>query len=160
MHAISDLVNEQGVKLVIIDSLNGFLNAMPGEKFLALQMHELLGYLAHKGVATILTLAQHGFVGTNISAPVDVSYLADSVLLFRYFEAAGEVKQALSVIKKRSGEHERTIRELVMKNGAIRVGKALVEFDGVLTGVPKYHGTLEGLEDASGKISKSALRRA
>jgi circadian clock protein KaiC len=160
VHAISDLVNKQGVNLVIIDSLNGFLNAMPGEKFLALQMHELMGYLAHKGVATILTLAQHGFVGTNVSAPVDVSYLADSVLLFRYFEAAGEIKQALSVIKKRSGEHERTIRELVMKNGAIRVGKALVDFDGVLTGVPKYHGKLEGLEDASGKIAKSVARRA
>jgi len=155
VHAISDLVTNQGVKLMIIDSLNGFLNAMPGEKFLALQMHELMGYLAHKGVATLLTLAQHGFVGTNISAPVDVSYLADSVLLFRYFEAAGEVRQALSVIKKRSGEHERTIRELVMKNGVIRVGKALVDFDGVLTGVPKYHGKLEGLEDVSGKVVKS-----
>jgi len=129
---------------------------MPGEKFLALQMHELLSYLAHKGVATLLTLAQHGFVGTNISAPVDVSYLADSVLLFRYFEAGGEVKQALSVIKKRSGEHERTIRELVMKHGSIRVGKALAEFDGVLTGVPKYHGKLEGLEEASEKKSKPA----
>jgi circadian clock protein KaiC len=160
VHAISDLVNRQGVKLVIIDSLNGFLNAMPGEKFLALQMHELLSYLAHKGVATLLTLAQHGFVGTNISAPVDVSYLADSVLLFRYFEAGGEVKQALSVIKKRSGEHERTIRELVMKHGTIRVGKALAEFDGVLTGVPKYHGKLEGLEEASEKKSKPATRRA
>jgi len=156
VHAIADLVNQQAVKVVIIDSLNGFLNAMPGEKFLALQMHELLSYLAHKGVATILTLAQHGFVGTNISAPVDVSYLADSVLLFRYFEAGGEVKQALSVIKKRSGEHERTIRELVMKHGTIRVGKALAEFDGVLTGVPKYHGKLEGLEAASEKTSKSA----
>jgi circadian clock protein KaiC len=160
VHAISDLVNEQGVKLVIIDSLNGFLNAMPGEKSLALQMHELLSYLAHKGVATLLTLAQHGFVGTNISAPVDVSYLADSVLLFRYFEAGGEVKQALSVIKKRSGEHERTIRELVMKHGAIRVGKALSEFDGVLTGVPKYHGKLEGLGETSEKESKSASPRA
>jgi circadian clock protein KaiC len=160
VHSISDLVDQQGVKLVIIDSLNGFLNAMPGEKFLALQMHELLGYLAHKGVATLLTLAQHGFVGTNISSTVDVSYLADSVLLFRYFEAAGEVKQALSVIKKRSGEHERTIRELVMKYGAIRVGNALVEFDGVLTGVPRYHGKLEELEDASGKIAKSVARRA
>jgi circadian clock protein KaiC len=160
VHAISDLVNQQDVKLVIIDSLNGFLNAMPGEKFLALQMHELLGYLAHKGVATVLTLAQHGFVGINISAPVDVSYLADSVLLFRYFEAAGEVKQALSVIKKRSGEHERTIRELMMKNGAIRVGKALAEFDGVLTGVPKYYGKIERLEGASGKIAKTAVRGA
>jgi circadian clock protein KaiC len=98
-------------------------------------------------------------VGTNLSAPVDVSYLADSVLLFRYFEAGGEVKQALSVIKKRSGEHERTIRELVMKHGTIRVGKALSEFDGVLTGVPKYHGKLEGLEETSEKKSKSAARR-
>jgi len=85
-------------------------------------------------------------VGTNIDTPVDVSYLADTVLLFRYFEAAGEVKQALSVIKKRSGEHERTVRELVMKNGAIRVGNVLVEFEGVLTGVPKYRGKLDGLE--------------
>jgi circadian clock protein KaiC len=160
IHAISDLVDHQGVKLLIIDSLNGFLNAMPGEKFLALQMHELLGYLAHKGVATVLTLAQHGFVGMNISAPVDVSYLADSVLLFRYFEAAGVVKQALSVIKKRSGEHERTIRELVMKNGVIRVGKALAEFDGVLTGVPKYYGKLAGLETTPEEIAKPSLRRA
>jgi len=153
--AVRASVTRGGARVVIIDSLNGFLNAMPGEKFLALQMHELMGYLAHKGVATLLTLAQHGFVGTNITAPLDVSYLADSVLLFRYFEAAGEVKQALSVIKKRSGEHERTIRELVMKNGAIRVGKSLVDFDGVLTGVPKYHGKLEGLEDVSGKVIKS-----
>jgi circadian clock protein KaiC len=160
VHAISDLVNEQGVKLVILDSLNGFLNAMPGEKFLALQMHELLGYMAYKGVATLLTIAQHGFVGTNITATVDVSYLADSVLLFRYFEAAGEVKQALSVIKKRSGEHERTIRELVIKSGAIRVGKALVEFDGVLTGVPKYYGKLKRLEDAPEKPAKAVIRRA
>jgi circadian clock protein KaiC len=160
VHAMSDLVNEQGVKLVVLDSLNGFLNAMPGERFLALQMHELLGYMAHKGVATLLTVAQHGFVGTNISATVDVSYLADSVLLFRYFEAAGEVKQALSVIKKRSGEHERTIRELVIKSGAIRVGKALVEFDGVLTGVPKYYGKLKRLEDAPEKPAKAVIRRA
>ncbi|MGB9119830.1 MAG: ATPase domain-containing protein [Candidatus Angelobacter sp.] len=149
VHGISDLVCTQGVKLVILDSLNGFLNAMPGEKFLALQMHELLGYMAHKGVATILTIAQHGFVGTNITATVDVSYLADTVLLFRYFEAAGEIKQALSVIKKRSGEHERTIRELVIKSGAIRVGKVLVDFDGVLTGVPKYHGKLKRLGGSS-----------
>jgi circadian clock protein KaiC len=160
VHAISELVNQQDLKIVVLDSLNGFLNAMPGEKFLALQMHELLGYMAHKGVATILTIAQHGFVGTNITATVDVSYLADTVLLFRYFEAAGEIKQALSVIKKRSGEHERTIRELVIKSGAIRVGKVLVDFDGVLTGVPRYYGKLKRLEDASGKIAKSGLRRA
>ena len=87
-------------------------------------MHELLSYLAHKGVATLLTLAQHGFVGTNISAPVDVSYLADSVLLFRYLSGRRGT-EALAEIKKRSGEHERTIRELVMKHGTIRVGEAL-----------------------------------
>jgi circadian clock protein KaiC len=139
---VRGLVETQDVKLLVIDSLNGFLNAMPGEKFLAMQLHELLGYLGQKGITTLMTVAQHGFVGSNIDTPVDVSYLADTVLLFRYFEAAGEVKQALSVIKKRSGEHERTIRELVMKGGTIEVGTVLREFDGVLTGVPKYRGNL------------------
>ena len=134
VHEIRKLVEEQDLKLLVIDSLNGFLNAMPGEKFLAMQLHELLGYLSQKGVSTVMTVAQHGFVGTNIDTPVDVSYLADTVLLFRYFEAGGEVKQALSVIKKRSGEHERTIRELVMKSGAIRVGNVLTEFDGRANG--------------------------
>jgi circadian clock protein KaiC len=144
VHEIRQLVEEQHLKLLIIDSLNGFLNAMPGEKFLAMQLHELLAYLGQKGVATLMTVAQHGFVGTNIDTPVDVSYLADTVLLFRYFEAAGEVRQALSVIKKRSGEHERTIRELVMKNGAIGVGNILTEFEGVLTGAPSYRGEIDG----------------
>ena len=139
------MVEKRESKLLVIDSLNGFLNAMPGEKFLAMQLHELLGYLGQKGVRTIITMAQHGFVGANIDTPVDVSYLADTVLLFRYFEGAGELKQALSVIKKRSGEHERTIRELVMKDGVIQVGKVLTEFEGVLTGSPKYRGELEGL---------------
>jgi circadian clock protein KaiC len=145
VHEIRQLVEKKNLKLLIIDSLNGFLNAMPGEKFLAMQLHELLAYLSQKGVATLMTVAQHGFVGTNIDTPVDVSYLADTVLLFRYFEAAGEVRQALSVIKKRSGEHERTIRELMMKNGAIEVGNMLTEFDGVLTGSPTYRGEIEGL---------------
>jgi circadian clock protein KaiC len=145
IHEIRELIEKQQVKLVIIDSLNGFLNAMPGEKFLAMQLHELLGYLSQKGISTVMTLAQHGFVGSNVDTPVDVSYLADTVLLFRYFEAAGEVKKALSVIKKRSGEHESTIRELVMKKGTLRVGDVLVEFEGVLTGSPKYRGKLAGL---------------
>jgi circadian clock protein KaiC len=145
VHEIRELIEKQEVKLVIIDSLNGFLNAMPGEKFLAMQLHELLGYLSQKGVTTVMTLAQHGFVGMNVDTPVDISYLADTVLLFRYFEAAGEIKKALSVIKKRSGEHESTIRELVMKKGTIRVGDVLAEFEGVLTGVPKYRGKLAGL---------------
>jgi circadian clock protein KaiC len=157
VHEIRQLVEKQDLRLLIIDSLNGFLNAMPGEKFLAMQMHELLAYLSQKGVATLMTVAQHGFVGTNIDAPVDVSYLADTVLLFRYFEAAGEVRQALSVIKKRSGEHERTIRELVMKNGTIVVGKVLTEFEGVLTGAPTYRGTMESLQ---GSKSSETLRAA
>jgi circadian clock protein KaiC len=146
VHEVRDLVERQDLKLLIIDSLNGFLNAMPGEKFLAMQLHELLAYLSQKGITTLMTVAQHGFVGTNIETPVDVSYLADTVLLFRYFEAAGEVRQALSVIKKRSGEHERTIRELVMKNGAILVGKVLTEFEGVLTGAPNYRGEMDNLQ--------------
>ncbi len=145
VHEIRQLVEKHDLKLLIIDSLNGFLNAMPGEKFLAMQLHELLAYLSQKGVATLMTVAQHGFVGANIDTPVDVSYLADTVLLFRYFEAAGEVRQALSVIKKRSGEHERTIRELVMKSGTIGVGNILTEFDGVLTGAPTYRGEIDGL---------------
>jgi circadian clock protein KaiC len=146
VHEIRQLVEKQDLRLLIIDSLNGFLNAMPGEKFLAMQLHELLAYLSQRGVATLMTVAQHGFVGTNIDTPVDVSYLADTVLLFRYFEAAGEVRQALSVIKKRSGEHERTIRELVMKDGRITVGSVLTEFEGVLTGAPTYRGEIAGLQ--------------
>jgi len=151
VHEIRQLVEKQDLKLLIIDSLNGFLNAMPGEKFLAMQLHELLAYLSQKGITTLMTVAQHGFVGTNIDTPVDVSYLADTVLLFRYFEAAGEVRQALSVIKKRSGEHERTIRELVMKNGAITVGNVLIEFDGVLTGAPTYRGEMESLQGSKSR---------
>jgi circadian clock protein KaiC len=145
IHEVRQLVEKNDLKLLIIDSLNGFLNAMPDEKFLAMQLHELLAYLSQKGVATLMTVAQHGFVGTNIDTPVDVSYLADTVLLFRYFEVAGEVRQALSVIKKRSGEHERTIRELVMKNGSIVVGSILTEFEGVLTGAPTYRGGTDNL---------------
>jgi circadian clock protein KaiC len=129
---------ESGTKLVVIDSLNGFMNAMPGEEFLTMQMHELLSYLNQQGVATLMTLAQHGVLGTAMSSPVDISYLADSVLLFRYFEAAGAVKQAVSVMKKRTGRHERSIRELIFKDKKIEVGAPLENFEGVLTGVPRF----------------------
>jgi|SRR5579859_5901464 len=133
------LVDEQGLRIVVLDSLNGLLNAMPHEQFLSLQLHELLSYLGQQGVATILTLAQHGFIGT-MQSPVDVSYLADTVLLFRYFEYAGEIRQALSVIKKRSGPHERAIRELVFERGGIIVGEPLRDFKGVLSGIPSFVG--------------------
>jgi circadian clock protein KaiC len=137
VHSVRQLA-EDGAKIVVIDSLNGFMNAMPGEEFLTMQMHELLSYLNQQGVLTIVTLAQHGIIGTAMNSPVDISYLADSVLLFRYFEAAGEVKQALSVLKKRSGRHERSIRELSFRHGRVEVGQPLHEFEGVLTGVPRF----------------------
>jgi circadian clock protein KaiC len=133
------MVDEEGLRLVVIDSMNGFLNAMPHEQFLAMQLHELLAYLGQQGIATLLTLAQHGFIGTTTS-PIDISYLSDTVLLFRYFERAGAIRQAISVLKKRSGSHERTIRELIFAPGAIRVGPPLDEFEGVLTGTPTYIG--------------------
>lgn len=136
---IRRMVDEDGLRLVVIDSMNGFLNAMPHEQFLAMQLHELLAYLGQQGIATLLTLAQHGFIGTT-NSPIDVSYLADTVLLFRYFESAGSIRQAISVLKKRSGTHERTIRELIFGDGTIRVGPPLDEFEGVLTGTPTYVG--------------------
>jgi circadian clock protein KaiC len=140
VHRARSLIENSDVKLLVIDSLNGFLNAMPGEDFLTMQMHEMLTYMSQRGVATILTMAQHGFFGP-MNSPVDISYLADSVILFRYFEAGGEVKQAISVVKKRSGTHERAIRELSFGNNEIRVGAPLADFEGVLTGVPKFRGS-------------------
>lgn len=137
---IRRLVDEQNLRMVVIDSMNGFLNAMPHEQFLAMQLHELLAYLGQQGIATLLTMAQHGFIGTT-NTPIDVSYLADTVLLFRYFERSGSVRQALSVVKKRSGPHERTIRELIFGNGMIKVGPPLAEFEGILGGSPTFNGT-------------------
>jgi circadian clock protein KaiC len=123
-------------RIIIIDSLNGFLNAMPGEKFLAIQLHELLTYLNQLGMATFMVLAQHGLIGREMESVVDVSYLADSVLLLRYFESDGAVKQAISVVKNRSGDHERSIRELRIKSGVV-VGEPLLGFRGVLSGIPE-----------------------
>ena len=127
----------RGARVIVIDSLNGYLYAMPEERFLIAQLHELLTYLAHKGVVTFLLVAQHGLVGTT-QTPIDTTYLADAVVLFRYFEAMGEVRQAISVIKKRSGRHERTIRELRLDSGGVTVGEPLTDFQGVLAGTPTY----------------------
>jgi len=123
-------------KVVVIDSLNGYLNAMPEERFLISQMHELLTYLGHHGVVTFLVVAQHGLLGHAMHTPVDTSYLADSVILFRYFEADGEVRQAVSVLKKRSGAHEKTIREFKLGPQGITLGEPLSQFRGILTGTP------------------------
>jgi circadian clock protein KaiC len=139
--------SQKPAKLVIIDSLNGYLNAMPEEKFLTAQLHELLAYLGQKGVATILTLTQSGMVGTAMSTPVDTTYLADNVVLFRYFEASGCVRRALSVVKKRNGFHERTIREIDIEERGIVLGPPLEGFQGVLTGVPTYVGKTAKLMD-------------
>src|SRR5437762_1578585 len=134
---------EAGCKLVAIDSLNGYLNAMPGEKYLNNQLHELCSYLNQQGVLTILILAQHGLVAAA-EAPVDLSYLSDTVITLRYFEAYVEVKQAIAMVKKRSGEHETTIREFKLMPGkGIIVGEPLKLFQGVLSGVPTFHGTEE-----------------
>lgn len=134
---VRDRAKDGKSRVLVIDSLNGFLNAMPGEKFLAIQLHELLAFLNQMGMATFMILAQHGLIGRDMENVVDVSYLADSVLLLRYFEAQGEVKQAISVVKKRTGGHERTIRELKLQNGIV-VGKPLLEFRGVLSGIPEH----------------------
>jgi len=132
---------EAGCKLVAIDSLNGYLNAMPGEKYLINQLHELSSYLNQQGVITLLVLAQHGLVAAA-EAPVDLSYLSDSVIGLRYFEAYGEVKQAIAMFKKRSGHHERTLREFKLRPGkGISIGEPLREFQGVLTGLPVFHGS-------------------
>jgi circadian clock protein KaiC len=133
-------VEEAGVQVVLIDSLTGYLNAMPNERFLIVQMHEILSYLNNRGVLTLLTLPQHGFVG-QMTSPVDLSYMTDTIMLLRYFESAGQVKQALSVIKRREGIHERTIREFTITSEGIRMGQPLHEFSGVLTGVPVFSGT-------------------
>jgi circadian clock protein KaiC len=138
LHRIRNAVEEHNASVVVIDSLNGYLNAMPGERFLTIQLHELLMYLGHNGVATLLIGAHQGLIGTNMVTPVDASYLADAVILLRYFEARGEVRQAISVVKKRGSRHERTIREFRMTAGRLEVGEPLRNFRGVLSGVPVY----------------------
>ncbi|MEY9421693.1 KaiC/GvpD/RAD55 family RecA-like ATPase [Bradyrhizobium japonicum] len=141
-------VEADNARLVIIDSLNGYLAAMPDERFLILQMHELLSYLGQQGVLTILVLAQHGLVGP-MDTPLDISYLSDSVLMLRYFEVGGTVRRALSVVKKRSGRHEHTIREFRLGSTGITLGPPLREFSGIFSGNPRYTGasTPEGADE-------------
>ena len=144
-----------GCKLIVIDSLNGYLTAMPGEKYLSNQLHELSSYLNQQGVLTILVLAQHGLVA-SAEAPVDLSYLSDTVINLRFFEAAGEVKQSIAVIKKRSGSHEKTIREFKLERGkGIRIGEPLKQFQGVLTGVPIFHGGVDKMMSSANAKQRS-----
>ena len=136
VHLIRQAVEGEQASVVVIDSLNGYLNAMPDDRFLIVQLHELLTYLGQAGVATLLVGAHHGMIGTNMQAPVDASYLADAIVMLRYFEAEGEVRQAISVMKKRGGAHERSIRAFTMDDTGLHVGEPLRNFRGVLTGVP------------------------
>lgn len=143
-HRVRERVAERGVKNVVIDSLNGYQSSMPEESFLILHIHELLQYLNRQGATTFLTVAQHGLVG-DMKSPVDVTYLADTVILLRYFEAAGRVRRAVSVIKKRTGRHEATIREFSVTGRGLELGEPLSEFQGVLRGIPNFVGSVAPL---------------
>jgi circadian clock protein KaiC len=147
-HAVRKAVEKPGAgaRIVVIDSLNGYLNSMPEERFLTIQLHELLTYLAQRGVVTVLVVAQHGLMGGNVASPVDASYLADSVVLLRFFEHRGRVRRAISVMKKRSGGHEDTIRELQISSRGLQVGEPLEQFRGILSGIPTYVGESSRLE--------------
>jgi circadian clock protein KaiC len=150
-HQIRESVEQEGIRLIVIDSLNGYLNAMPEESFLVLQLHELLAFLGRKGVVTILVVAQHGLVGPNVASPIDVTYLADTVLLLRHFEAAGALHRAISVMKKRMGGHESSIRELLFGRTGVSAGPPLQRFRGVLTGVPTFEGAAAELVNFGGQ---------
>jgi circadian clock protein KaiC len=141
-HCVIDHVRRRNTRVVVIDSLNGYMQAMPDVKFLNIQLHELLSFLNRHGVLSLMTVAQHGLVG-QMQAPVDLTYLADTVILLRYFEQGGRIKKAVSVIKKRIGGHEDTLRELKIDDAGLRLGDPLEEFQGVLTGTPVFRGRAE-----------------
>jgi circadian clock protein KaiC len=149
---VRDAVERRGVRVVLLDTLNGYMNAFDGNDPRTRQLHELLSYLNGRGVATFITVAQYGVLGSAMQTPIDISYVADCVMLLRFFEAHGAVRRALSVVKKRTGRHESTIRELQIGPDRLRVGNALTEFEGVLTGVPRYVG-------AAGPLLNHADRR-
>src|SRR5262249_44302540 len=130
-------VEKDGARVVVIDSLNGYMSAMPEERYLSAQLHELFTYLRQRGVLTILIMAQHGLLGASMEVPIDLSYLADTVLLLRNYEFEGRIHRAISTPKKRSGPHENTIREFVMGRHGLRIGVPLESLHGILTGLPR-----------------------
>ncbi len=159
MHRIRTSVEEKDAKVIVIDSLNGYLNAMPEERHLTIQLHELLMYLGQKSVATILIGAHQGLIGSQMTTPVDATYLADAVILLRYFENKGEVRQAISVMKKRGSKHERTLRDFRLDGGRITIGAPLRDFRGVLTGVPVYEGVDTPGRGPRGRVTVDDTRR-
>jgi circadian clock protein KaiC len=144
-HILREQVEVHGATFLVVDSLNGYMQAMPAEKHLYIQLHELLTYFGQRGVTTVMTLAQHGVAGG--SGPAEVSYIADCVLLLRYFEVGGRVRKAISVIKKRTGVHEDTIRELSVNGRGVTIGEPLVDFRGLLTIAPEFHGDRGRIDD-------------
>jgi circadian clock protein KaiC len=140
-------VVERNASIIVIDSLNGYLQSMPQERFLALEIHQLLSYLNQRGVLTILVVAQHGLVGA-VESPIDLSYLSDAVLLLRFFEAQGKVRKAIAVLKKRIGSHEDTIRELRLSSQGLQVGQPLTDFQGIMSGIPTYLGPQSMIKSA------------
>ncbi|CAH2802228.1 MAG: Circadian clock protein KaiC [uncultured Paraburkholderia sp.] len=151
---VRDAVEQRGVRYVAIDSLNAYLQAMPGERYLLLQMHELLGYLNQQGIATLLVLGQHGIIGEVLN-DLDISYLSDVVMLFRYFEHYGEVLTAVTAVKSRANAHERSIRQFRLGANGVEVGEALRDFEGVLSGLPSYRGTT-ALPGGKGRVIDTA----
>ncbi len=151
---VRDAVENRGMKYVAIDSLNAYLQAMPGERYLLLQMHELLGYLNQQGVITMLVLGQHGIIG-EVQNDIDISYLSDVVVLFRYFEHRGEVLTAIATVKSRANAHERSIRQFRLGADGVEVGEALRDFEGVLTGLPSYKGDTAMLASTDSVITRA-----
>ncbi|HEV2719981.1 MAG TPA: ATPase domain-containing protein [Thermoanaerobaculia bacterium] len=147
-HLVRQSVEREGARVLVIDSLNGFLNAVPEERFLLLHLHELLSYLGQNSVATILVFAQYGLFGNAMHSVVDVSYLADCVILLRYFEARGTIRKAVSIVKKRSGIHDTAIRDMVLTRGGIKIGEPLANFRGVLSGIPSYEEVVKEIREA------------
>jgi circadian clock protein KaiC len=158
-NVLRNAVEREAVSMIVIDSVNGYMQAMPSERLLSVQVHELLSYLANHQVTSILTLVQHGVFGGPVDEAAEVSYLADTVVLLRYFEHAGAVRQAISTVKKRSGTHEHTIRESRVARGGLQVGEPLAEFRGVLTGVPEYSGREGPLMETDGRMPTPRIRK-
>jgi circadian clock protein KaiC len=157
-HELQHAVEADGMTMIVIDSINGYMQAMPDERLLPIQVHEVLSYLANNRVTSILTLVQHGIFGSPVDEAAEVSYLADTVILLRYFEHQGSVRQAISAVKKRSGPHEHMIRECRVGKGGLKVGEPLAEFRGVLTGVPEYSGRNEPLMHTKGTPTVDPMR--
>jgi circadian clock protein KaiC len=143
-------IEKRGVRLVVIDSLSGYVASMPQDAQPIPQIHELLSYLNQQGVVTFLLNPQSGLVGSMMTGMLDVSYVADAVILIRFFEADGRIRKAISIIKNRGGPHEDTIRELRIDAGGVRVGEPLTAFRGVMTGTPEYAGASGPLMEARG----------